>query len=145
MKRQTIKRLERGIGESLSLAALFVPTAIILAFILLIGPYPRIKIATQQAAYDCAMSAAQSLDAVQGYTQGVITAQKSFARFGLPMDNLEFAVVGSWERGDYVQCTVSYNVPLGNFPMAVVTNMPGVVTGKAVLPVQYYKSTWTEH
>ncbi|MDY6868994.1 MAG: hypothetical protein SVT56_14020, partial [Chloroflexota bacterium] len=82
MKPKVEKTLEQG-DAILELAAILPLMLLIIAFVLLIGPYPRVIIATNQASYDCAMAAAQSLDMAQGYTQGVLVAAQSFDAFGL--------------------------------------------------------------
>lgn len=135
--------LERG--DALLEMALVVPVMLlIVAFILLVGPYIRVSIAADQASYDCAMAAAQSLNASQGYTQGYVTALKSFDSFDLGSSAVEVAISGSWERGGQVICTVSYTMPLGAFPMLQVLAIPESVSDMTILPVQLFKSEWME-
>jgi len=135
--------LEKG-DAVLEMAAVVPAMLLIVAFILLIGPYIRVQIATDQAAYDCAMAAAQSLDAGQGQMQGAATAQSSFQTFDLRTASMSVRVFGSWERDGQVGCSVSYSMPLGAFPFVRVANVPGVVTNTTVLPVQFFKSEWTD-
>jgi hypothetical protein len=106
------------------------------------GPFIHMKIAVQQSAYDCALSAAQSLDRKQGYMQGVVAAQESFAAFGLPYENLGINILGNWERGGQVVCSVSFNIPKANFPMAIIVPLPDAITASTVLPAQQWKSLW---
>lgn len=98
----------------------------------------------QQAANDCAMSAAQTISAAQGFTQGVTAAKASFNTFNLS-GNADISMRGSWERGGRVTCSVTYTVPFGNFPMKVAIQLPDQVSHEVTLPVQYYKSDWVGH
>ena len=144
MKPKAVKRLEQG-DAILELAAILPLMMLIIAFVLLIGPYPRVIIATNQASYDCAMAAAQSLDMSQGYTQGVLVAAQSFDAFSLDYSNVSVRVFGDWNRGGQVGCTISYEMPLEAFPMIRVVNVPSSIEHTTVLPVQYYKSEWTDN
>jgi hypothetical protein len=139
IKPKAEKRLEQG-DAILELAAILPLMMLIIAFVLLIGPYPRVIIATNQASYDCAMAAAQSLDMSQGYTQGVLVAA-----FSLDYSNVSVRVFGDWNRGGQVGCTISYEMPLEAFPMIRVVNVPSSIEHTTVLPVQYYKSEWTDN
>jgi Flp pilus assembly protein TadG len=134
-------RKERG-SATLEMALVVPLAALLLSAVLLLGPYVHIGIATRQAAYDCAASAAQSLDAGQGYAQGLAAAQASFAAFRLSAANASFALDGAWERGGAVVCTVSYTVPVGAFPMQIVIDLPETVSATVTLPVQAFKSEW---
>jgi hypothetical protein len=140
--RRVLKKFEQG-DSVLELAAVLPMMLLIVAFILLIAPYPRVIIATNQASYDCAMSAAQSLDLAQGYTQGVVVASQSFDAFDLDWENASIQVFGDWSRGGQVGCTVAYRMPLGAFPLVQVANVPDTVEHTTVVPAQYYKSEWT--
>ena len=144
MKPKAVKRLEQG-DAILELAAILPLMLLIIAFVLLIGPYPRVIIATNQASYDCAMAAAQSLDMSQGYIQGVLVAAQSFDAFGLDYSNVSVQVFGDWNRGGQVGCTIAYEMPLGAFPMVRVVNVPSSIEHSTILPVQYYKSEWTDN
>jgi len=116
--------------------------AILASAIITAGPYVRIAIATQQAAYDCAISAAQSLNAEQGYMQGAVAVRQSFETFGLNIGNSTTRVFGNWNRGSNVMCEVSYHVPLGNLPLTQILAMPSTVKYSVTLPAQYFKSKW---
>jgi hypothetical protein len=144
MKPKAEKTLEQG-DAILELAAILPLMLLIIAFVLLIGPYPRVIIATNQASYDCAMAGAQSLDMAQGYTQGVLVAAQSFDAFGLDYSNVSVQVFGDWNRGGQVGCTIAYKMPLDTFPMTQVVNVPDSIEHTTVLPVQYYKSEWTDN
>jgi hypothetical protein len=132
---------ERG-SAVLEIAAILPLAAILLSAVLALGPYVHIGIAVRQAAYDCAVSAAQSLDPAQGYDQGLAAAQESFSAFRLSPANASFSLSGSWERGGNVSCSVSYRVPMGAFPMERVVNMPETISAAVLLPVQAFKSEW---
>ncbi len=134
-------RTERGTSV-LEMAVILPLTALLLAAAITLGPYIHIGIATQQAAYDCAVAAAQSLDASQGYMQGITAAQDSFAAFRLNAAYAEYSLSGSWERGGMVSCTVGYRVPVDASPMRLVAAMPRVVRSTVHLPVQVFKSKW---
>lgn len=134
-------RSEQGTA-TLEIAVILPLAAILLSAVLMLGPYIHIGIATRQAAYDCAVAAAQSLDEAQGYTQGLAAAQSSFAVFRLSPGNAGYSLAGDWERGGAVACTVTYRVPVGAFPMKVVVNLPETVSATVRLPVQAFKSEW---
>lgn len=137
------KRISTENGSATLEMALIVPlAAILLSGVLTLGPYVHIGIAVHQAAYDCAAAAAQSLDAEQGYYQGLATARESFATFRLNPDNAAFSLSGAWERGGVVACSVSYLVPTGAFPMKRIVEMPETVGAVLQLPVQFFKSEW---
>ena len=136
------RKIEQG-GSLLELAMILPIALLILMFILLVGPFMRIVIATDQASYDCAIAAAQSLNATQGYAQGVTTAQNSFNTFGLPEKHLDIQVWGSWERGGQVGCSVAYDVPSSMLPLSRVANVSDQIVNTTVVPAQYYKSEWT--
>jgi Flp pilus assembly protein TadG len=132
---------ERG-SATLEMALVVPLAALLLSAVLLLGPYVHIGIATRQAAYDCAAAAAQSLDAGQGYAQGLAAAQASFAAFRLSAANASFALDGAWERDGSVACRVSYAVPSGAFPMKIVIDLPETVNASVHLPMQAFKSEW---
>ena len=136
-----IPKKERG-DAVLEMAAMFPILALFISAMISMGPFIHMKIAVQQAAYDCALSAAQSLDRKQGHMQGVVAAQESFATFGLPYENIGINILGNWERGGQIVCTVSFNIPKGNFPMALVVPLPDSVFASTVLPAQQWKSLW---
>jgi hypothetical protein len=139
--RRLFHRSERG-DALLEFVVILPLSGLLIATIALFGPYIHIHVATNMAAYDCAISAVQSLDKSQGYMQGLVAAQASFEAFRLPWGRTEVSVKGNWSREGQVMCSVSYHVPLGNLPFAKVTNAPAVVTHEVALPVQAYKSEW---
>jgi Flp pilus assembly protein TadG len=136
-----LPKRERG-SAVLEMAVILPLAAILLSGILTLGPYVHIGIAVRQAAYDCAVSAAQSLDPAQGYYQGLEAAQESFSAFRLNHANASFSLYGSWERSGSVACSVSYSVPTSDFPMKRVVNMPETISASVQLPVQTFKSEW---
>ena len=132
---------ERGTA-TLEIAVILPLAAILLSAVLTLGPYIHIGIAARQAAYDCAIAASQSLDAGQGYFQGVTAAEGSFAAFRLSAARAGYSLSGVWERGGVVACTVSYQVPLGAAPLKLVVSLPETVSATVRLPVQVFKSEW---
>jgi Flp pilus assembly protein TadG len=143
VKKTNIYPLKRERGSAVLEMAVILPLAtILLSAILTLGPYVHIGIAVRQAAYDCAVSAAQSLDPAQGHNQGLAAAQESFSAFRLSHANASFSLSGSWERGGSVACAVSYSVPTSAFPMERVVNMPEAISATVQLPVQAFKSEW---
>ena len=143
MKKTNINPLKRERGSAVLEMAVILPLAtILLSAILTLGPYVHIGIAVRQAAYDCAVSAAQSLDPAQGHNQGLAAARESFSAFRLSHANASFSLSGSWERGGSVACSVSYSVPTSAFPMERVVNMPEAISATVQLPVQAFKSEW---
>jgi Flp pilus assembly protein TadG len=131
---------ERGTAV-MELAAILPFMALLLSAVVAFGPFVHMRIAAQQAAYDCAFSAAQSLDPGQGFLQGMLTGQQSFRSFGLKSANATVLVRGSWGRGGQVTCTVTYLVPAA-FPFKKIVHMPGSVQASVTLPVQQWKSEW---
>jgi hypothetical protein len=114
---------ERG-SAVLEMAALLPLAAILLATVIGLGPYAHIGIAVQQAAYDCAVAAAQSLDSSQGYLEGSLAARESFSSFRLDPGQAEYALSGSWARGGEIACTVGYRIPSGAMPLKVPAPFP---------------------
>jgi hypothetical protein len=105
VKKTNINPLKRERGSAVLEMAVILPLAtILLSAILTLGPYVHIGIAVRQAAYDCAVSAAQSLDPAQGHNQGLAAARESFSAFRLSYANASFSLSGSWERGGSVAC-----------------------------------------
>ncbi len=143
----SIERLEKSSRKEkgsavLEMAVIFPFAALLLAAVITMGPYVHIGIATRQAAYDCAVAAAQTLDASQGTLQGLAAAQESFASFRLNPARVQTSLSGSWRRGGVVACTVGYRVPVGASPLRMVAPLPEVVSATVELPVQVYKSEW---
>ncbi len=140
-RKEQICRGEKG-SAILEMAVILPLTALLLAAVISMGPYIHIGIATRQAAYDCAVAAAQPLDATQGYLQGMVAARESFSSFRLNPSSAEYTLSGSWERGGSVSCTIGYRVPTGASPVRMVAPMPEVVQASVHLPVQAFKSIW---
>ncbi len=134
-------RRENG-SAVLEMAVILPLAALLLAAAITLGPYIHIGIATQEAAYDCAVAAAQSLNAAQGYLQGMSAARDSFTSFRLSPAFAQYSLSGSWERGGMISCTVGYQVPVEASPMRLVAAMPRVVRSSVRLPVQVFKSQW---
>ena len=135
------ERCEKG-SAVLEMAVILPLAALLLSAAITLGPYIHIGIATQEAAYDCAVAAAQSLDSTQGYLQGMTAAQDSFTSFRLNPSFAQYSLSGSWERGGMVSCTVGYQVPVDASPLRMVAAMPRVVRSSVHLPVQVFKSQW---
>ena len=114
----------------------------LVAWMFLVGPLFHISIAVRQSAYDCAFSAAQSLSTEQGYMQGMVTGQDSIEAFGLNSKRATVSVIGNWDRGGLVTCRVTYDVPLENYPLKQVAQVPETLEYSYSLPVELYKSKW---
>lgn len=140
-KTQKVCLRERG-SAVLEMAAVLPLAAILLSAVLSLGPYVHIGITVQEAAYDCAVAAAQSLDSSQGYLQGILAARESFASFRLDPGLANYALSGAWERGGEVACTVGYRVPLEAAPLRMLAPLPAMVSSTVRLPVQTFKSIW---
>lgn len=134
-------KFERG-SSFLEFATILPIVAIISTSIIIIGGLIHMRIATYQAAYDCAFSAAQSLDNAQGYIQGVFAAQESFSSFGLPYGNADISVRGEWGRGGQIVCTIVYHIPVDAIPFGSVGPVPESFESNVTLPTQQYKSIW---
>ena len=114
----------------------------LISWLFLSAPLFHISIAVRQAAYDCAFSAVQTLSQEQGYMQGIVAGEQSFDSFGLSSKRATITVHGNWNRGGLVTCKVAYSLPLNNFPLRKVANVPPVLQYAYSLPIQEYKSKW---
>jgi len=114
----------------------------LISWMFLSAPMFHMAIAVRQAAYDCAFSAVQSLSQEQGYMQGVVAGQQSFAASGLNSNRATVTPLGNWDRGGLVTCRVTYSVPLENFPLRRVAPVPSTLEYSYSLPLQKYKSKW---
>lgn len=132
---------ERG-QASLEFVVVLTFFMFLISWMFMVGPMFHISIAIRQAAYDCAFSAVQSLDTNQGYMQGKVTGQQSIESFGLDSRRATVSVLGDWNRGGLVTCRVAYDVPLENYPLKQVAQVPGTLEYSYSLPVQMYKSKW---
>jgi hypothetical protein len=140
-KTQKVCLRERG-SAVLEMAAVLPLAALLLSAVLGLGPIVHIGIAVQEAAYDCAVAGAQSLDAQEGYLEGILAARESFSSFRLDPGLANYALSGVWERGGEVVCTVGYRVPLEAMPLRMLLPLPPLVSRTVRLPVQTYKSIW---
>ncbi len=130
-------------GQSILELAIVLPIlALLLGAIIALGPLVYMNLATQQASYDCAIAAAQSLDAAQGYAQGLYAAQASFSAFNLTPGRADISVRGDWERNGMVVCEIAYQVPTGAFPFHAVISPPSEVRYSVSLPPHAFKSEW---
>lgn len=116
--------------------------ALLVAAALAFGPLIYIRLATQQAAYDCAIAASQSLDAARGIQQGLFAANESFGAFNLNNDRARVQVYGSWERSGIITCSISYSVPTGAFPFHGLITLPSQINHVVSVPPQSIKSQW---
>jgi Flp pilus assembly protein TadG len=116
--------------------------ALLVAAALAFGPLIYIRLATQQAAYDCAIAAAQSLDAARGIQQGLFAANESFGAFNLNNARASVQVYGSWERSGVITCSISYSVPTGAFPFHGLISIPSQIDHAVSVPPQSIKSQW---
>lgn len=135
------QRLQRG-QAILELAIVLPIMALLLGAVIALGPLVYMHIATQQASFDCAIAAAQSLDAAQGYTQGLYAAQASFGAFNLNPGRADISVRGNWERNGMVVCEIIYRVPSEAFPFHAVLSPPSIVQYSVSLPPHAFKSEW---
>jgi hypothetical protein len=130
-------------GQSILEMAIVLPImALLLGAVIALGPLVYMNLATQQASYDCAIAAAQSLDAAQGYAQGLYAAQASFSAFNLAPGRADISVRGDWERNGIVVCEIAYRVPTGAFPFHAVISPPSEVRYSVSLPPHAFKSEW---
>jgi Flp pilus assembly protein TadG len=116
--------------------------ALLVAAALAFGPLIYMRLATQQAAYDCAVAAAQSLDAARGIQQGLFAANESFGAFNLNGNRANVQVYGSWERSGVITCAISFSVPTGAFPFHGLITIPSQIEHAVSVPPQTIKSQW---
>jgi hypothetical protein len=141
--RATDGRGRKEPGQAILEMAVVLPfLALILAAAFAFGPLAYIHIATQQATYDCALAAAQSLNAAQGHFQGDFTARQSLAAFNLDPGRAAIRVAGDWRRGGIVRCETVYQVPTGAFPFHGLVSLPSSIDYTVSLPPQALKSEW---
>jgi Flp pilus assembly protein TadG len=124
------------------MAAVVPLLAVLLSGLFALGPFVHLSFATRQTAYDCAVAAAQSLDAKQGAQQGEMAGQLTAASYRLLTGNISFTVQGEWSRHGQVSCTAVYRIPTGRFPLRVVVPLPGQYAYTVRLPLQVWHSTW---
>ncbi len=130
-------------GQAVLELAIVLPIlALLLGAVTALGPLVYMHIATQQASYDCAIAAAQSLDEAQGYFQGLYAAQASFGTFNLNPGRADISVRGNWDRNGMVVCEVIYSVPTEAFPFHAVLSPPSVVRYSVSVPPHAFKSIW---
>jgi len=138
-----LRRCKPESGQSILELAIVLPIlALLLGAVIALGPLVYMNLATQQASYDCAIAAAQSLDASQGYAQGLYAAQASFSAFNLTPGRADISVRGDWERNGMVVCEIAYRVPTGAFPFHAVISPPSEVRYSVSLPPHAFKSEW---
>lgn len=138
-----VRRIGEQHGQAILEMAVVIPLlALLLAAAFAFGPLVYVKLATQQAAYDCALSAAQSLDGATGRYQGATAAHESFSAFNLQPGRAEIHVFGNWERGGRVTCEVNYHISTGAFPFHGIIPIPDMLGYTVVLPPQSNKSEW---
>jgi Flp pilus assembly protein TadG len=116
--------------------------ALLVAAALAFGPLIYMRLAIQQAAYDCAVAAAQSLDAARGMQQGLFAANESFGTFNLNSDRANVQVYGSWDRSGVITCSITYSVPTGAFPFHGLISLPSNINHIVSVPPQTIKSQW---
>ncbi|MCB2160628.1 hypothetical protein KQH40_00920 [bacterium] len=126
----------------LEMAVIIVVMAILISAIFAMGPYVHMSFSARQTAYDCAVAAAQSLNAEQGRTQGVVAGKMTAASYSMITDNITFEIQGDWSRNGQVVCTATYHIPTGNFPMKMVVPLPNTYEYSVRLPVQIWHSIW---
>jgi len=130
-------------GQAVLEMAVVIPLlALLLAASFAFAPMICVQLAVQQAAYDCALSAAQSLDASTGRFQGAASAEASFASFNLRPERAAVDVTGSWGRSGRVTCAVKYEIAAGAFPFHGLVPIPDTLDYAVTLPVQVNKSEW---
>lgn len=134
---------EKERGQAVLEMAVVIPLlALLLAAAFAFGPLIYVKLAVQQAAFDCALSASQSLDAATGRFQGTAAAQESINAFNLQAGRAVTRVSGSWDRSGRVTCEVSYRIAAGAFPFHGLIPLPDSVSHAVSLPPQANKSEW---
>ncbi|MBN1267631.1 MAG: pilus assembly protein [Anaerolineales bacterium] len=130
-------------GQAVLEMAVVIPIlALLLAASFAFAPLIYIKLAVQQAAYDCALSAAQSLDAETGRFQGTASAKESISSFNLQSARAEIHVNGTWGRSGRVTCEVQYRIAASAFPFHGLIPLPDSLVHTIILPAQVNKSEW---
>ncbi len=135
-------------GQALmELALVLTLLMIMIGGVMALGPLTYVRIAVDTASYDCATAAGRSLKPARGAYQGTLAAQETLDGFGL-LDPGRAAISvtaqGSWSRGSEVLCTVSYAVPLGQFPLATLITGETVrtVSSTALGRIETFKASW---
>jgi Flp pilus assembly protein TadG len=130
-------------GQAVLEMAVVIPLlALLLAASFAFAPMIYVQLAVQQAAYDCALSAAQSLDAGTGRFQGTASAEASIASFNMRPERAAVHVSGRGGRSGRVTCLVEYSIAAGAFPFHGLVPIPDTLDYTVTLPVQVNKSEW---
>ena len=137
MKKDRARRAQRGQG--LVELILVIPALVILmAVAISLAPLAHVKFVADQAAYDCAISAAQTLDMGRGALQGRIAAVRTLQASHM-MERAWIDVRGDWSREGLVICTISITPPDSGF---TIFTPPHTIRATYALPVQRNKSEW---
>ncbi len=141
-----MKRKQAGDGSSgqavLEMAAVIPLMALLLAAAFAFGPLVYVKIAVQQAAYDCAISAAQSLDSATGMRQGAAAGHRSLGAFSLDPGGADIRVYGDWGRSGSVGCAIRCRIAAGAFPFHGLVPIPESLGHAVTITPQVNKSMW---
>ncbi len=134
MKRPKAHRGQATLEMVLALPAFLALFAIIVT----IAPLAHVKFVADQAAYDCAINAAQSLDMARGAIQGRMAALRTL-QYSRMAARSWVDVRGDWSRSGMVICTVKVQVPTPAFRLFPI---PRVMTAVYTVPAQRNKSEW---
>ena len=80
---------ERG-SAVYEMAVVIALMAVLISGLFALGPFVHMSFATRQTAYDCAVAAAQTLDAKQGRMQGEVAGKMTAAGYSMVTSNIIF-------------------------------------------------------
>ena len=119
---------------------------IVIAALIFFGRVLYVKIALDMASYDACRAAVEALQASDGIAQGLTAGRQTLAGFYLNAGAARIAVspAGGWARGTPVQCTVTYDLLVGDVPgAAAFASGRGIATESTTWSrVETWRSDW---
>ena len=138
---------ERESGQAYVELVMVLPLfLIVIAALIFFGRVLYVKIALDMASYDACRAAVEALQASDGIAQGITAGRQTLAGFYLNASAASIAVspAGGWARGTPVQCTVAYDLLVGDIPGAAsFASGRGIPTQSTTWSrVELWRSDW---
>jgi len=141
------RRLQSERGQSVIELVLILPLLVaIFAILVFFGRVLYVRLAVEQASFDGARAAIESLNAGRGPDQGYATAYATLQGWRLsPGHGAVRLYYNDWDRGTGLTCRVGYKVRVSDIPLVgwFYSGGGGVrVQAATTLRVEQYKSRW---